>query len=313
MDKINGAPTAPWAKLRLLQVYGAVLVAALVFATGSVARQWAGHSQMLAGGSPSPTQPRSAQDPDAPAVTPETTSEVGVEAEQSGRPRENPVEAQTAQAKPGPTPASRTDARRSREGPEEKPFVRLHASLPELRVASHLAKLRTTFLESRGLLQAQAERHARALSDLARGHLKQMRGSLDRMTAAARANVILQGPVFPETAFAPVEARAAPLSVQALVLANPAESGGTIHYLVDGEVFSLHPGETHRLEPGKPYTVEFHRGGSFGDAVRTLERGRYEFVVGPQGWKLNAVSRQKPEKAAAPPTRSGSASLEAPI
>jgi hypothetical protein len=71
-----------------------------------------------------------------------------------------------------------------------------------------------------------------------------------------------------------------------LVLVNPVESGGTILYLVEGQAFSLAPGQSHRLPADRPWRVAFHRGDDFGDTEILLSTGEFKFAVGPQGWQL---------------------------
>ena len=72
-----------------------------------------------------------------------------------------------------------------------------------------------------------------------------------------------------------------------VLLSNPAESGGIIHYLVDGAAYSLHPGQMHELDGERAPRVEFHRGGQFGDAVYNLGPGKYVVHVTQGGWNLD--------------------------
>jgi len=74
-----------------------------------------------------------------------------------------------------------------------------------------------------------------------------------------------------------------------LQIVNPAETGGTVFYLVNGEVNSLGPGESHNLKNGRQYTIEFHRGGEFGEAELQLQAGTYHFRVDDTGWNLAAA------------------------
>jgi len=71
-----------------------------------------------------------------------------------------------------------------------------------------------------------------------------------------------------------------------LVLRNPVNSGGPIHFLVDGEVRVLEPGGQLTLSAGATRLIEFHRGGEFGDARFSLADGVHVFTVTPQGWDL---------------------------
>lgn len=80
-----------------------------------------------------------------------------------------------------------------------------------------------------------------------------------------------------------------------VVIVNPAESGGPVLYLLDGEVHRLEPGESQELTRGRDYTVEFHRGGEFGDAKRVLQAGTYRFGVNDDGWSLTAANTNDTE------------------
>ncbi|HVU87825.1 MAG TPA: hypothetical protein VHD36_10930 [Pirellulales bacterium] len=75
-------------------------------------------------------------------------------------------------------------------------------------------------------------------------------------------------------------------TAEELVLANPAESGGTILYLVEGRAFALAPGQEHRLPADRPWRIAFHRGDDFGDTEQVLSNGAFRFVVGSEGWQL---------------------------
>ncbi len=82
------------------------------------------------------------------------------------------------------------------------------------------------------------------------------------------------------------EKPAAAQAVDEVVLVNPADSGGTILYLVEGRAFALAPGQAHRLPADRPWRIAFHRGDDFGDAELLLDKGEFRFAVGPQGWQL---------------------------
>ena len=77
-----------------------------------------------------------------------------------------------------------------------------------------------------------------------------------------------------------------------LRLANPSETGGVVYYAVDGESFSLNPGDYHELSPGKERRIEFHRGEDFGYANFELQAGDYLFSVGDAGWDLTPVKME---------------------
>ena len=71
-------------------------------------------------------------------------------------------------------------------------------------------------------------------------------------------------------------------------LVNPSQSGGEVHYAVDGTIFSLRPGEYHELALGAERQIEFHRGEDFGYTKLALREGVYVFIVGAGGWDLEA-------------------------
>ena len=87
----------------------------------------------------------------------------------------------------------------------------------------------------------------------------------------------------PHEAPAPVEESKSAV----LRLVNPSETDGVVYYAVDGESFSLSPGEYHELAPTAECVVEFHRGGDFGYAKLNLTAGDYLFAVGETGWSLS--------------------------
>ncbi len=69
-------------------------------------------------------------------------------------------------------------------------------------------------------------------------------------------------------------------------LVNPIQTGGTVHYAVDGIQFSLRPGESHEIPQGAEPEIEFHRGDDFGFTKVVLQEGDYVFTVGRTGWNL---------------------------
>ena len=80
------------------------------------------------------------------------------------------------------------------------------------------------------------------------------------------------------------------MALPKLLVVNPVETGGTVFYLVDGEVHSLAPGESHDLEEGLDHKFEFHRGEDFGDAEVVIKTGTYHFRVENNGWNLAVAS-----------------------
>jgi hypothetical protein len=75
-------------------------------------------------------------------------------------------------------------------------------------------------------------------------------------------------------------------NAEGLVLRNPAKSGGTVLYVLDGRVHSLRPGEKQELPKGLSWRIQFHRGGDFGSADYSLGNGTYSFQATLRGWEL---------------------------
>lgn len=73
-----------------------------------------------------------------------------------------------------------------------------------------------------------------------------------------------------------------------VVLSNDTE--GVVHYLVNGEACSLSPGETHNLGSEDSWSIQFHRGGDFGNAEHTISQGVHAFRITESGWDLQRAS-----------------------
>jgi len=70
-----------------------------------------------------------------------------------------------------------------------------------------------------------------------------------------------------------------------LMIHNPLTNTESIYFLANGRVFELQPGESHQFPP-QPQRIQFHRGGSLGNADRTLDAGVYHFAITDNGWDL---------------------------
>jgi hypothetical protein len=71
-----------------------------------------------------------------------------------------------------------------------------------------------------------------------------------------------------------------------VIVVNPPDTGGAVHYAVDGALFSLLPGEFQRLDAQRPRQIQFHRGDNFGYADQRIAGGMHVFGVGDTGWVL---------------------------
>jgi hypothetical protein len=79
----------------------------------------------------------------------------------------------------------------------------------------------------------------------------------------------------------------------ALVIVNPPQSGGAVHFAIDGIVITLLPGEYHRVHGKESRRVEYHRGDDFDYAQHELAAGTHQFQVGETGWTLVLVDPAK--------------------
>ena len=93
--------------------------------------------------------------------------------------------------------------------------------------------------------------------------------------------VVYQQPVVAYTA--PSNPAPAPLSVTVI---NPASTGATLTFRVNGIPYVLTPGAQRDLQFGGPRMLEFDRGGSFGVARLALDDGVYVFAATDHGWGL---------------------------
>ncbi len=71
-----------------------------------------------------------------------------------------------------------------------------------------------------------------------------------------------------------------------LSIGNVQQNGVPVSFVLDGRVYTLHPGESHQFPVGTSWSIQFHRGGAFGNASEAVTPGEYQFVVGPDGWAL---------------------------
>lgn len=96
------------------------------------------------------------------------------------------------------------------------------------------------------------------------------------MTPAEAGLPVVDGPQVPNAQGA--------ASVQ-ILLQNPVENGAPVSVLLDGQVLTLPAGATEGV-PASRLSLKFDRGGGFGDAEYTLERGLYVFKLTDQGWSV---------------------------
>jgi len=85
------------------------------------------------------------------------------------------------------------------------------------------------------------------------------------------------------------EASSAAVIDGGLVIVNPPTTGGTVHLVVEGEIYSLPAGTYRRFAGSDPKRVVFHKGDDGSDAQHELETGLFAFAVGSAGWELAPV------------------------
>lgn len=96
-----------------------------------------------------------------------------------------------------------------------------------------------------------------------------------------------------------------------IILNNPADSGGDIHYLLNGKEFSMPPGYSQTLESDRVWTIEFDRGGERGDVRYTLRPGTFGFVVRNDEWTF-AEKRVEEKSAEAVESEQGPVPMPVP-
>lgn len=66
---------------------------------------------------------------------------------------------------------------------------------------------------------------------------------------------------------------------------NPADSGVTLTYSLNGHEYTIEPGHEQNLINDRNWVIEFDRGESFGTARYTLSGGIYTFTLTKGGWE----------------------------
>jgi hypothetical protein len=110
--------------------------------------------------------------------------------------------------------------------------------------------------------------------------------------------IILPHPHYPHPVVSPVVVVRPPVVVRPVVvvnppacvpasirIVNPATTGATLSYTLNGQQFGLQPGSME--EVGTASVIEFDRGNRLGIARYTLDGGTYTFTAGSNGgWDL---------------------------
>lgn len=67
---------------------------------------------------------------------------------------------------------------------------------------------------------------------------------------------------------------------------NPEETKTVMRFRIEGKIVQLEPGQVIELPAGRQYVIEFHRGGSFGNARYGMAEGLFWFKRTDRGWEL---------------------------
>ncbi len=78
-----------------------------------------------------------------------------------------------------------------------------------------------------------------------------------------------------------------------VLITNPADSGGDVNYVLNGNKYSIQPGQTQSLDNDRVWTIDFASGGPRGGVRYTLSPGQFKFVVKESGWELVRAANQQ--------------------
>ncbi len=86
-----------------------------------------------------------------------------------------------------------------------------------------------------------------------------------------------------------------------IVLTNPATNTQNIEYALNGQAFTMKPGQTQRFTYDRDWIVEFDRGVSNNSARYSLKSTNYKFKRTSNGWELFEQADSRPTTGALPP------------
>lgn len=103
---------------------------------------------------------------------------------------------------------------------------------------------------------------------------------------------VVQRPIIEEPAFSGLPIK----------ITNPATSGATLSYVLNGVTYSIPPGYSQDLVMDRSWVISFSRGETFGGARYGLEPGMYTFAHTDHGWELYHGEVPQPSAAPTPPS-----------
>ncbi len=112
---------------------------------------------------------------------------------------------------------------------------------------------------------------------------------LEHATQVADEPMVVDVPSLSDSATSTTLTEMPVASSRKLELENPQDSGGAVHFLIDDRPCTLLVGESHLFPAETPHSIQFHRGGDFGNNEVCLTGGRFQFKVTDEGWQLLPV------------------------
>lgn len=97
---------------------------------------------------------------------------------------------------------------------------------------------------------------------------------------------VIVRPVYPVVVSSPIVVSNPLPAIVPVAVVNPANTGATLTYSIDGVRYDLAPGARQELRLPGARTIQFDRGGSFGLATYPLYEGVYTFRATGGGWDL---------------------------
>ncbi len=84
-----------------------------------------------------------------------------------------------------------------------------------------------------------------------------------------------------------------PQSTGDVEIVNPADNSSELNYALNGQTFTIQPGQTQRIQNDRRWIIEFPRGENPQEIARyTLSPGRFKFKPMDQGWELVRAADQ---------------------
>jgi hypothetical protein len=84
-------------------------------------------------------------------------------------------------------------------------------------------------------------------------------------------------------------------------IVNPAKTGASLSYVLDGSVFTMAPGSSQEFQEDRAWEIQFSRGPNLDQARYGLQSGLYTFTRTDHGWELYRTEFPQAATAAPPP------------